>query len=124
MTMSQTDLMIKKSINNEVLVARFNTYLEEQPDGCIEWTGYRTSKGYGMFNLYADKNPLPTTVKAHRFSYALHYGFDKLPAGTDTTQKRNVLHHKCENKACVNPVHLEVVTDRFNLGKVNDKNMF
>jgi hypothetical protein len=124
MNMSKSDLMIKRSINNEVLVTRFNTYLEQQPDGCIEWTGYRTSKGYGMFNLYADKNPIPTAVRAHRFSYALHYGFDKLPPGTDTTQKRNVLHHKCENKACVNPVHLEVVTDRWNLGKVNDKNMF
>ena len=119
MDMVNRDIVIKKYISDEIIIKRFNSFLEEQPDGCIVWTGYTTPKGYGMFNIYYHG-----AVRAHRFSYALHYGFDKLPAGTDKTQKRMVVHHKCENKACVNPLHLESVTDRFNLGFVNDKNMF
>jgi hypothetical protein len=119
MIMVNRDVVIKKYLEDEEIIARFNSYLEEQPDGCITWTGYTTGKGYGMFNIYYHG-----AVKAHRFAYALHYGIDKLPAGTDKTQKRMVVHHKCNNKACVNPLHLESVTDRFNLGIVNDKNMF
>ena len=119
MDMVNRDKVIKKYMSDEIIIKRFNSFLEEQPDGCIVWTGYTTPKGYGMFNIYYHG-----AVRAHRFSYALHYGFDKLPAGTDKTQKRMVVHHKCENKACVNPLHLESVTDRFNLGFVNDKNMF
>jgi hypothetical protein len=112
------DTLIRKYVNNELLVNRFKSYLEEQPDECIEFTGYLTDKGYGIFNLPKG------TVKAHRFAYAIYYGVDKLPAGTDKTQKRRVVHHLCKNKACVNPLHLESVTDRFNLGRANDKDMF
>ena len=119
MAMVKRDQVIKENLENKETLERFNSYLEEQPDGCIVWTGYRTLKGYGMFNIYPHG-----ALKAHRFAYALHYGIDKLPNGTDKTQKRMVVHHKCENKACVNPLHLESVTDRFNLGIVNDKNMF
>ena len=118
MTMINKDVLIKKYIANEKIIDRFKSYLEEQPDGCIVWTGCRTDKGYGTFNVPEG------TFKSHRFAYALEYGIDKLPPGVDTTQKRKVVHHKCENKACSNPLHLEVVTDRFNLGIVNDKNMF
>ena len=119
MAMVKRDQVIKENLENKETLERFNSYLEEQPDGCIVWTGYRTLKGYGMFNIYPHG-----ALKAHRFAYALHYGIDQLPNGTDKTQKRMVVHHKCENKACVNPLHLESVTDRFNLGIVNDKNMF
>jgi hypothetical protein len=119
MTMSIKDKEIKRLIDDESVIKRFKSYLEVQPDGCIEWTGFRTDKGYGLFGI---SQGIP--VKAHRFGYALYYGADKLPHGTDKTQKRKVLHHKCENKACVNPLHLEIVSDRFNLGRVNDKDMF
>jgi hypothetical protein len=124
MTMSDSDRDIKKFITNDVIVKRFKSHLEEQSDGCIVWTGAKTPKGYGIFGMRPEGYTRTHTVRAHRFAYALHYGFDKLPPGTDKTQKRNVLHHKCENKACSNPLHLEVVSDRFNLGMVNDKNMF
>lgn len=118
MTMINKDILIKKYVKNEEVVKRFKSYLEEQPDGCIVWTGYRTNKGYGMFNVPEG------TFKAHRFAYAMHYGIDNLPPGLDTTQNRKVIHHLCKNKGCSNPLHLEIVTDRFNLGITNDKNMF
>ena len=119
MTMSLKDKVIKEHMADESVVKRFNAFLDAKPNGCIEWTGARTDKGYGIFGISKG-----IAVKAHRVAYAMHYGIDKLPHGTDTTQNRNVLHHKCENKSCVNPLHLEVVSDRWNLGRVNDKNMF
>ena len=119
MTMSNKDKLIKKHVNDELVIKRFKTFLKSNPDGCIEWIGYKTEKGYGLFGPGGS-----VPVRAHRFAYAVHYGFNELPHGTDKTQKRKVLHHKCENKACVNPLHLEVVSDRWNLGRVNDKNMF
>lgn len=124
MTMSQSDKDIKKFAENELIVKRFNSFLEEQPDGCIVWTGAKTPKGYGIFGVKLPEYSRTHTVRAHRFAYALHYGIDKLPHGTDKTQNRKVIHHKCENKACVNYLHLEPVSDRFNLGWVDDKNMF
>ena len=123
MTMSQSDKDIKRFIKDEIAVKRFNSFLEEQPDGCIVWTGAKSEKGYGIFGVCPPEYSRTHTMRAHRFAYALHYGIDKLPHGTDKTQKRKVIHHKCENKACSNPLHLEVVTDRFNLGWVDDKNM-
>ena len=124
MTMSNNDLIIKKFLDDELVIKRFKSHLEVKSDGCIEWTGYRTAKGYGKFNIFVKVNTRTYAVRAHRFAYALHYGIDKLPSGTDKTHKRMVIHHKCENKSCVNPLHLESVTDRWNLGIVNDKNMY
>ncbi len=48
--------------------------------------------GYGVFRL-GTKN-----VQAHRFAYRLLLG--PIPSHYD-------LHHRCKNKACVNPAHLE-----------------
>jgi hypothetical protein len=123
MKISNSDFAIKQSVDNPKIVARFKKFLKEQPNGCIEYTGSRTTKGYGQFCLHGELYP-SHPVRAHRFAYALHYGIDKLPSGTDKTQKRKVIHHKCENKACCNPLHLESVTDNWNLGRSNDKNMF
>ena len=124
MILSNKDKLIEVAIKNPVIVNKFKKKLSNKSTGCIEYTGMKSKKGYGMISCSRIEGTSSTWVKAHRFAYALHYGFDKLPKGTDKTQKRKVIHHKCENKACVNPLHLEVVTDRFNLGQVNDKNMF
>jgi len=121
-TIGDKDKAIAIGIKDPKTIARFMKRQILKDNGCIEYVGFKTSKGYGMFKVSATGNW--ASVRAHRFAYALAYGIDKLPKGTDTTQKRKVLHHKCENKACINPLHLESVTDRWNLGIVNDKNMF
>lgn len=71
-------------------------------DGCWEWQGYRflrrgRTTGYGKFGLSPSQ-----TVQAHRFAYELWVG--PIPAG-------HVVHHICENLACVRPDHLEAVAD-------------
>jgi len=63
-------------------------------NGCWEWSR-GTSNGYGM--IWKDGR----SQRAHRVVYECAMG--PIP-------KRLVLHHKCENRLCVNPDHLEVTT--------------
>jgi hypothetical protein len=73
-------------------------------DACWEWQGPRNTLGYGIA-YYVRPAGQRTTTTAHRLSYALHVG--AAPAGL-------VLDHLCRNPGCVNPTHLEPVTDRVN----------
>ena len=71
--------------------------------GCWQWLGAVDSVGYSSFRL--TKTP-PVTKRAHRWLYELIVG--PIPAGL-------VLDHLCRNKLCVNPDHLEPVTNAENL---------
>ncbi len=66
-----------------------------EPNGdCLEWTGLKTSKGYGLTSAY-DK-----LWRTHRL--ALHL------EGIDVTG-HHVL-HSCDNPRCCNPEHLRTGT--------------
>ena len=69
-------------------------------DGCHVWIACRTHDGYGKF-WYDGR-----LGYAHRWSYEQQYG--PVPEGL-------WLDHLCRNRACVNPMHLEVVTLRVNV---------
>ncbi len=68
------------------------------PDGgpteCWEWTGPRTSAGYGQ--LRANKQHM----YAHRFAWE--------QANQRTIPKGMQVMHSCDNPPCVNPAHLSV----------------
>lgn len=73
---------------------------------CWEWTAYKLPTGYGRFRVGgADKNG-GHIVMAHRWAYEVLVG--QILEGL-------VLDHLCRNPGCVNPNHLEPVTDRENL---------
>jgi hypothetical protein len=70
-----------------------------QPDNCWSFSGAKNAGGYGVIRVAR------TTQLAHRMSYRLFVG--ELIAGLQ-------LDHLCRNRSCVNPLHLEQVSNRTN----------
>jgi hypothetical protein len=70
--------------------------------GCWEWTGSVNDSGYGKFSLSTTQ----LSRRAHRVAYELLVG--PIPDGLE-------LDHLCRNTICVNPAHLEPVTQAENV---------
>jgi len=70
----------------------------EDPNGCWEWFAYKDRKGYGRFRD-------GRVVRAHRWAYEHLVG--PIPANRQCD-------HLCRNRACVNPAHIELVTNKEN----------
>jgi hypothetical protein len=62
-------------------------------DGCWEWTASKDKYGYGRMNTKGRNK------KAHRLSYEYFYGV--------VVPEDVVIMHKCDNRPCVRPDHLE-----------------
>lgn len=75
-------------------------YMPEPMSGCWLWIGAMTAKGYGSF--WANGK----SCRAHRWSYRHRNG--PIPKGM-------TLDHLCRVRSCVNPDHLEVVSNRENI---------
>lgn len=87
--------------------ARLLANIEVNGDGCWIWQGQVAGSGYGQVGFRrgpGDANRY--SVMAHRVSYMLHVG----PIPEDL-----VLDHLCRVRTCVNPAHLEPVTNRENI---------
>jgi hypothetical protein len=81
---------------------------KDGPDGCWLWTGGRagSTSVYGIFTSGTRASD-PKTY-AHRYSYEMFVGL--IPNDL-------VIDHLCRNKLCVNPDHLEAVTQQENLAR-------
>lgn len=75
----------------------------ESKEDCVEWPWARTGMGYGC--VWDGKNNKWKSV--HRAAYEAAYG--PIPKGL-------VVRHKCDNKACFELTHLELGTQKENVG--------
>ena len=96
-----------------LLPDRFWNKVEVQANGCWHWTGSRNESGYGKIKDPLRRNP----VRAHRWAYEVFRGpitgfLDHTCHGRDLNCKGGV---SCLHRRCVNPDHLEPVTNRENL---------
>jgi len=71
--------------------------------GCWLWEGVRLPTGYGSLSRRIDGRP--STVGAHRLAWELFVG--PIPADRQ-------IDHLCQNRQCVRPDHLRVVTQQEN----------
>jgi len=84
---------------------RFWSKVDKQPSGCWLWTGAPNADGYGQFRLNG------ATPMAHRVAWEWLRG--PIPAGLFLDHDNPAF--GCRNPLCVNPEHLEPVTNAVNL---------
>jgi hypothetical protein len=85
----------------KTVARRFSRYVVPDPmTGCWLWTGALTGQGYGSFRIAGKQ------IGAHRF--ALESVTGPLPPGA-------CVDHLCRVRNCVNPGHLEAVSNRENV---------
>lgn len=82
----------------------FKVRLPADPAGCWEWVGGKSRDGHGFLARRAGEGR--TITGAHRVSYELFVG---------PIAKGLHVDHLCRNPGCVNPDHLEAVTQSENI---------
>lgn len=79
---------------------RFLASTKAGPGGCWQWTGYLMPNGYARISVDGERQ------YAHRVAYEAFAA--PIPASL-------VIDHLCRNHGCVNPDHLDAVTQRVNV---------
>lgn len=89
------------------LMDRFWKFVAKSDDGCWEWTGARTSFGYGVIQVGRGIG----IKRAHILSYETHYG----PTGG------LFVLHRCDNPPCIRPDHLFLGDNAANMADMSAK---
>lgn len=74
----------------------------DRKTGCWNWLMHKDDRGYGYIKPSVEKSPQP----AYRWTYEQLVG--PIPEGL-------VIDHICENNGCINPMHLQPVTQAENV---------
>ena len=91
---------MRKSFTEQEMIQAFWSKVDETRT-CWIWVGAIDNHGYGKFRYKG------RALGAHRIAYMLYYDKD-IPEDKQ-------LDHLCRNRSCVNPKHLEIVTQETNI---------
>lgn len=80
-----------------------NTKVLIDENGCWLWLGAVTKDGYGTV---ADRRGTKNSTTAHRLFYRTYIG--PIPTGES-------IHHICNTRRCVNPDHMQPISQRENV---------
>lgn len=82
--------------------------VDSPTDTCWHWLAYKSKEGYGYVNI--GRSSFKHVFTAHRAAWILTYG---------TIDSALTLDHLCRNPSCVNPAHMEQVSNRVNILRGN-----
>jgi len=82
------------------IIQRFLNKIKIVDSGCWEWQGWVNRNGYCHITLKRKG------ILAHRFIFMYYY---------NNIDSKMTIHHKCYNRKCVNPIHLEQMSYRENI---------
>lgn len=88
---------------------RLYSRIKITPNGCWEFTGYRSAGGYGELGRGRRGEG---NIRAHRAAWELEHG--PIPTGMSVC-------HACDNPPCCNPDHLFLGTHRANMRDMTSK---
>lgn len=91
---------LRGHIFKPMLVRLAEKSIPEPNSGCLIWLGASNGCGYGTLTLGRSKR-----AYAHRVSFEMENG--PIPVGMQ-------IDHLCRNTFCINPAHLEIVTNQEN----------
>jgi len=90
---------------NEVIQRIKDNVKISELTGCWEWQGANSGEGNGAGRGYGRMSIYGATAAVHRVMWSMVNGY--LPA-------KKQIDHKCNNRICCNPAHLEMVTHKQN----------
>ena len=108
-----TDAVIAYALRTNQATKLYEDGRVEKDDDCLIWQGAKNGR-YGMIGISVKESSKVFThpVLAHRLAYAM---VNELPPSQSGPKPDTLtINHKCYNRLCVNPAHLEVLSQEEN----------